>query len=304
MDTKGERMVRRGLSKRAAQEAIWGYALIAPTLLLLAIFFYLALGASLVISFTNWEIMTPAEWVGINNYVRLLQDKVFLQSLWNSARYVVMSIPIGQTLSLLLALALNSKIFLRSFFRLVYFLPVLTMPVAVAVVWKWIYNPSFGPISMLFQALGLPPVAWLTNINLAMWSIVIITVWLGIGYNMIIMLAGLQNIPRDYYEAAQVDGAGRWAQFRHITLPLLTPTLFFTTITSFISGLQLFDMVYIMTQGGPVNSTKTVVFFVYEEGIRAFRAGSSSAAAWILFVIIMAVTLVQLGMQKRWVHYE
>jgi multiple sugar transport system permease protein len=121
---------------------------------------------------------------------------------------------------------------------------------------------------------------------------------------MIIMLAGLQNIPRDYYEAAQVDGATPRAQFWHITLPLLTPTLFFTTITSFINGLQLFDMVFIMTQGGPMNTTRTVVFYVYEEGIRNFRAGSSSAAAWVLFVIIMAVTLVQFGMQKRWVHYD
>src|SRR4051812_22241232 len=178
-------MLRQSLSRRAVQEAMWGYALIAPTLILLAIFFYLALGASLVISFTDWAILTAPHWVGINNYVRLLQDKVFLQSLWNSARYVVMSIPIGQSLSLLLALALNSKIFLRNFFRLVYFLPVLTMPVAIAVVWKWIYNPSFGPISLLFQALGWKPLAWLTNVDLAMWSIVIITVWLGVGYNMI-----------------------------------------------------------------------------------------------------------------------
>jgi multiple sugar transport system permease protein len=272
-------MLRQTLHKRSIQEALWGYALVAPTLILLAIFFYLALGASLLISFTDWEILTVPHWVGIDNYVRLLQDKVFLQSLWNSARYVLMSIPIGQSLSLLLALALNSDVPLRNFFRLVYF-------------------------RLLFQAFGLQPVAWLTHVSLAMWAIVIITVWLGIGYNMVIMLAGLQNIPRDYYEAAQVDGANRWAQFWHITLPLLTPTLFFTTITSFISGLQLFDMVFIMTQGGPVNTTRTVVFYVYEEGIRAFRAGSSSAAAWILFMIIMAVTLVQLGMQKRWVHYD
>lgn len=192
-------MLRQTLRGRAVQEALWGYALIAPTLILLAIFFYLALGASLLISFTNWEILTPPSWVGLQNYVRIFHEEIFRRSLWNTARYVLMSIPIGQSLSLLLALALNARLPLRNFFRLVYFLPVLTMSVAVAVVWKWIYNPSFGPIALIFQWLGLQPVAWLTNVSLAMWSIVIITVWLGIGYNMIIMLAGLQNIPRDYY---------------------------------------------------------------------------------------------------------
>jgi multiple sugar transport system permease protein len=297
-------MVRLAPRGRTVQEALWGYLLIAPTLILLGIFFYLALGASLLISFTDWEILTEARWVGLRNYERLLQDKVFLQSLWNSARYVLMSIPIGQSLSLLLALALNARLPLRNLFRLVYFLPVLTMSVAIAVVWKWIYNPAYGPLALLFQWLGWEPLKWLSDVNLAMWSIVIINVWLGIGYNMVIMLAGLQNIPRDYYEAAQVDGANRRRQFWHITLPLLTPTLFFTTITSFINGLQLFDMVFIMTQGGPLNTTRTVVFHIYEEGIKAFRAGSSSAAAWILFVIIMAVTLVQLRMQRRWVHYD
>jgi multiple sugar transport system permease protein len=199
---------------------------------------------------------------------------------------------------------LNTNLRGRTLWRLVYFLPVLTMPVAVAVVWKWIFSPAFGPLATLFKALGLAPLNWLTDVDLALWSIIIINIWLGIGYNMVIMLAGLQNIPRDYYEAAQVDGARTWAQFRNITLPLLTPTLFFTLITSFIGGLQLFDMVYIMTKGGPLNSTRTVVLHIYEEGIQAFRAGSASAAAWILFVIIMAVTLIQFRMQRRWVHYE
>jgi multiple sugar transport system permease protein len=290
--------------KRALQEAMWGYILVAPTIILLGIFFYLALGASFVISLTDWDILTPAHWVGIDNYLVLLGDKVFRQALWNTTWYVLVSIPIGQTLSLALALALNMKLRLRNLLRLLYFLPVLTMPVAVAVVWRWIYNPTFGPISALFQSLGLIPLRWLSDIHLAMWSIVIISVWQGIGYNMIIMLAGLQNIPRDYYDAARVDGASRWMQLLHITLPLLTPTLFFTIITSFISGLQLFDMVVILTDGGPLNSTRTVVFHVYQEGIKGFRAGNSTAAAWILFVVIMVVTLAQLRIQRRWVHYE
>ena len=168
-----------------------------------------------------------------------------------------MSLFIGQALSLTLALILNTKIPFRNFFRLVYFLPVLTMSIAIAVVWKWIYSPMFGPIAMVFQKLGLKPIIWITNPTNAMWSIVIISIWMGIGYHMVIMLAGLQNIPREYYEAAEVDGANWWYQLFRITLPLLSPTLFFTLVTSFIGGLQMFDMAFILTQGGPMNTTRT-----------------------------------------------
>jgi multiple sugar transport system permease protein len=178
------------------------------------------------------------------------------------------------------------------------------MPVAIAVIWKFIYNPLYGPIAILFQSLGLEPISWLTDVKYGLLSIVVIAVWSGIGYHMIIMLAGLQNIDRSYYDAAQVDGANKWQQFTFITLPLLTPTLFFTVITSFINGFQMFDLVYIMTKGGPMNSTRTIVMYIYEEGIRNFRFGASNAAAWVLFIIIMSITLFQLRIQDRWVHYE
>jgi|WetSurMetagenome_2_1015567.scaffolds.fasta_scaffold27320_3 multiple sugar transport system permease protein len=292
------------LRGRALNEAVWGYILIAPTMILLGIFSYLSLIGSLGLSFTNWEVISPPQWVGLKNYIDLLQDKIFLQSVWNTVRFVLMSLPIGQALSLILALVLNSKIPFRNFFRLVFFLPVLTMPIAIAVVWKWIYNPAFGPFAMLFKSLGLKPIIWITSVNNAMWSIVLISVWLGVGYHMIIMLAGLQNIPREYYEAAQVDGANWWHQLFRITLPLLTPTLFFTMVTSFIGGLQMFDMAFILTLGGPMNTTRTIVYHIYEEGVRGFRIGPSAAGAWILFVMIMIITIIQLRTQKRWVHYE
>lgn len=289
---------------RALREMLWGYAMIAPTMLLILVFSYFSLGASFVISFTDWQVITPLKWVGLDNYRELLKDKIFLQSVWNSARYVLMSLPIGQAISLILALVLNTNIRFRNLFRLIYFLPVLTMPIAIAVVWKWIYSPMFGPIAMLFQKLGLKPIIWITNPTNAMWSIVIISVWMGIGYHMVIMLAGLQNIPREYYEAAEVDGANWWHQLFRITLPLLSPTLFFTLVTSFIGGLQMFDMAFILTQGGPMNTTRTIVYHIYEEGVRGFRVGPSTAGAWILFVIIMGITIVQLRLQKKWVHYE
>lgn len=301
------RIIRMGVFKlrgRALNEALWGYLMVSPVILLLFIFSYIALAASLYISFTDWRVLSPPSWVGLTNYINIFKDPLFLKGLWNTARYVLMSIPIGQSLSLILALILNTNIRFRNFFRLVYFLPVLTMPVAIAVVWKWIYNPSFGPIAIVLQSLGLKPIIWLTNVNMAMWSIVIISVWAGIGFNMVIMLAGLQNIPREYYEAAEVDGASTWSKILNITLPLLTPTIFFTLITSFINGLQMFDMVFILTQGGPVDSTRTIVFQVYEDGVRSMYAGTSSAEAWVLFVIIMVITLGQLKMQKKWVYYE
>ena len=200
------------LRGRALSEALWGYAMIGPTILLLVIFSYVALGASLGISFTDWHVLLPPHWVGLTNYINIFQDPLFLKGLWNTARYVLMSIPIGQSLALILALILNTNIRFRNFFRLVYFLPVLTMPVAIAVVWKWIYNPAFGPIAIFLQTVGLKPIIWLTNVKMAMWSIVFISVWAGIGYNMVIMLAGLQNIPREYYEAAEVDGASKSGQ--------------------------------------------------------------------------------------------
>jgi multiple sugar transport system permease protein len=292
------------LRGRALNEALWGYLMISPVILLLLIFSYLTLAASFFISFTDWKVLIPPVWLGLANYANIFQDPLFIKGLWNTARYVLLSIPIGQALSLLLALILNGQIPFRNFFRLVFFLPVLTMPVAIAVVWKWIYHPVYGPIAIVLKEFGLKPIIWLTNVNMAMWSIIIISVWAGIGFNMVIMLAGLQNIPREYYEAAEVDGASNFSRVIHITLPLLTPTLFFTLITSFINGLQMFDIVYILTQGGPVDSTRTIVFQIYEDGVKSMYAGTASAEAWVLFIIIMGITLVQLRMQKRWVHYE
>lgn len=293
------------MGRKERQEALWGYLFIAPTLVLLGVFTYLALGASFLISFSDWDVFNPAHWVGLSNYRAIFKDPIFTKSIGNTLRFVLISLPVGQGLALILALILNSKALkFRNFYRLVYFIPGLTMPVAIAVIWKFIYNPLYGPIALLFQSLGLEPISWLTDVNYGLISIAIIAVWSGIGYHMIIMLAGLQNIDQAYYDAAQVDGANKWQQLRHITLPLLTPTLFFTIITSFIGGFQMFDLVYIMTKGGPMNSTRTIVMYIYEEGIRNFRFGGSNAAAWVLFLIIMSITVFQLRMQNRWVHYE
>ena len=286
------------------REALWGYLMIAPLVLGLAIFFYFALGASAVISLTKWDILTPMEWVGLDNYVRLFNNPVFWKTLANTLRYTLLGVPIGIMVSLALAVALNSHIRFRPFYRLFFFLPVLTMPVAISVVWRWIFNPDVGLLNQALMVFGAPRYTWLSDPALAMPALVIMSVWMSSGYGMVIFLAGLQNIPREYYEAADVDGASRWRKFRYITMPLLTPTIFFNLVTSLIGSFQVFDIIFTMTKGGPLDSTRTLVYDIYDDGFHYFSMGRAAALGWILFLIVLMVTVVQLRVQKRWVHYE
>lgn len=286
------------------REALWGYIMISPMVIGLGIFFYVALGASLVISFTRWDLLTDPEWVGIHNYSYLLHNEVFRKTLQNTFVFSFLNVPLGMIVSLMLALALNTHIRFRNVYRLIFFLPVLTMPVAISVVWKWIYNPDFGLLNQALREVGVERIRWLNDPSYAMWALVFMSVWMGSGYGMVILLAGLQNIPREYYEAAQMDGANSLRRFYHITLPLLTPTLFFILITSTISSLQVFDIVYTMTKGGPLNSTRTIVYTIYDDAFRFFRMGRATASAWVLFVIILGITIIQFRTQKRWVYYD
>ena len=244
-------MANFGMGKTAQREALWGYAMIAPLVLGLAFFFYLGLGASLFLSFTEWDVLTAPQWVGLDNYRTFFENPLYLKFLWNTLRFALMLVPLGMLASLGMALALNQNMRMRGLFRVLFFLPVLTMPVAIAVVWKWIYAPDFGLLNQAVALFGGPRIKWLSDVNLAMFSLVLMSIWMGSGYGMVIYLAGLQNISRSYYEAAQVDGASGWQQFANITLPLLTPTIFFSLVTSTISAFQVFDIVYVMTKGGP-----------------------------------------------------
>lgn len=290
----------------ARREAFWGYLMIAPVIIGLALFFYYALGTSLYISMTQWDVLTAPQWVGFDNYTHLLSDPIFQKSLVNTAYYTLLSVPSGLIVSLLLALALNTRIRFRNVYRLIFFLPVLTMPIAIAVVWRWIYNPDFGLLNLVLKTFGVPRIKWLSDASWAIPSLTIFSVWAGSGYGMVIFLAGLQNIPREYYEAAEVDGANRWQLIRYVTLPLLTPTIFFNLVTSFISACQVFDVIYGLysTNGGKAPEyVRSIVYIIYDEGFHFFRMGNASAAAWILFIIILIITIVQLRVQKRWVHY-
>jgi multiple sugar transport system permease protein len=291
-------------SAMARQEAIWGYVMIAPMLLGFGIFFYLAVGVSFLIGLTEWDVLTAPKFVGVQNYINLFNDKIFWKMLWNTSRYALMAVPMGQIVSLILAVALNTRIRLRNIYRLLFFLPVLTLPVAIAIVWRFIYNPEFGILNQVLGLIGIAKIKWLSDPNWSMISLVIVSIWSSSGYGMLLYLAGLQNIPREYYEAAQVDGASNLRQFMNITIPLLTPTIFFNVVTSVINSFQVFDIVFTMTKGGPSNTTRTIVYDIYENGFQFFRMGYATATSWILLAIILVLTLIQLRAQKKWVHYQ
>ncbi|MFN8679485.1 MAG: sugar ABC transporter permease [Thermomicrobiales bacterium] len=296
----GSRSWRSG---RTADQTRWGYLMVAPMMIGFAIFFLIALVASLYLSLTDWKVIAAPNWVGLDNYVKLTQDTVFIEAVRNTAMLTVPNVILRLIFSMLLAIALNTKIRFRAFYRMLFFMPVLTMPVAIATIWKWLFDPGFGPINAQLGRMGLPKPEWLNQPETAAIAVVIVLLWSGVGYDMIIFLAGLQNIPREYYEAAQIDGAGTFRQFRDITLPLLTPTTFFLSVVAIIGSLQVFDLVYVMTRVGNINRFPTIVYYIYEEGFTNFRMGYAVSIAWVLLVIIMIFTMIQFWLQRRWVHY-
>jgi multiple sugar transport system permease protein len=289
---------------RRWREAAWGYLLIAPVMIGFAVFFLIALGASLYLSFTRWDMLTSPVFVGLDNYRTVLHDHAFRTALLNTVAITVPHIVLRLICALALAIALNSNIRFRAFYRILFFLPVLTMPVAIATIWKWLYDPAFGPINSFLRTIGVDnPPEWLSQPRSATVAVVIVLLWSGIGYDMVIYLAGLQAIPRDFYEAASLDGAGGWQRFRDITLPLLTPTIFFLSVIGVIYSLQVFDLVYVMTKIDQTNKLPTVVYYIYDEGFRNFRMGYAITVAWVLLAMILVFTIIQFRLQRRWVFY-
>ena len=292
-----------GWNLEARTEARWGYLLIAPMMIGFTLFFLLALVASFGLSLTSWDVLSAPVWVGIDNYLQLFRDSEFRAALRNTVAITIPNVILRLVFSLALALALNSNIRFRAFYRVMFFMPVLTMPIAIGTIWKWLFDPAFGPINAFLDLLGLSRLEWLSNPRTAVAAVVIVLLWSGVGYDMIIFLAGLQNVPREYYEAAQLDGAGSWRRFLDITLPLLTPTTFFLMVIAIVSSLQVFDLIFVMTQVGTANQLPTVVYYVYEEGFSNFRMGYAITVAWALLFMILVFTLIQFWLQRRWVHY-
>jgi multiple sugar transport system permease protein len=285
------------------QRMIWGYLFIAPQLIGLCVFALLPLLGVVGLSMTEWDGFGKVQFVGWNNFTQQFHNDAFWMALWNTVYYTLLVIPVSITLSLLLALALN-KVRGKTIYRLFYFMPVVTSSVSIGVIWIWILNGDFGILNQILKQFGIQGPDWLTDTDWVMPSIAMLSVWWGLGYNMVIFLAGLQGISRSYYEAADIDGANALQKFWHITLPLLSPTTFFITIMAVITSFQVFDQAYVMTQGGPAKASYTMVYHIYDQAFVHYQMGASSAAALILFLIILVFTLIQFRMSKRWVHYE
>jgi len=259
--------------------------------------------SSLWVSLHKWNLISPMQWVGVDNYRNLLTDPNTRDVFQHTLIYVLGYLPLVYVGGLALALALNQRLRGRSFLRATYFLPVVTSWVVVALVWKWMLNPSNGLVNQILGAFGLPQPGWWTDPAWALPSVILSSAWKDLGFVMVILLAGLQAIPGDLLAAAEVDGASSWQRFWRITLPLLSPSTFFVVVISLINGFQVFDQVFVMTAGGPAGSSQVVVGQIYDLTFRYGRAGEASALSWILFVLILLITAVQIRGQRRWVHY-
>jgi multiple sugar transport system permease protein len=282
-----------------------GYLFLAPALLLIGVFFFLPVAAALVLSFTDYDIYSlgdasNARWVALDNYARLLRTPLFWAALKNTFYFALVGGPLSIAASLAAALLVNARATrLKGLFRTIYFIPFVTTLVAVAIVWRYLYHPRYGLLNYFLGFLNLGPIDWLGDPRWAMPAIILLAVWKNFGYNMLIFIAGLQSIPEELYEAAHLDGASAVQRFRHVTLPMLGPTMLFVAVITMIGYFQLFAEPYVMTAGGPLRATTSVVLLMYEEGFRWWRMGYAAAIAFVLFLVILVATLIQFRLQRE-----
>jgi multiple sugar transport system permease protein len=292
----------RGVIERQQTRAAWAF--LAPALALIGLFFLVPVIGGLLLSLTDFDIYAIADpdnarFVGLRNYVQILTEPLFWKALGNTFFFVLVGGPLSVLVSLVAALLLNSKLTrFKSLFRSIYFAPVVTTLVAVAVVWRYLYHPRYGILNYVLGWFGIPEIDWLGDPTWAMPGIILLAVWKNFGYNMLIFIAGLQSIPDEMYEAAELDGAGWWDRFVHVTLPNLAPTFLFIGVITMIGYFQVFAEPYVMTQGGPLRSTTTIVLLMYEEGFRWWRMGTAAAIAFVLFAIMLVATLIQMRLQR------
>ena len=290
----GREMRRTALNPRMRRERREGYILIAPVCIHIFIFVIIPIVYAFILSFQEWNMLSPdKDFVGLGNYERMLSDSVFFLSLKNTLWYTVWSVPFCLVLSLLLAVAMKRRSAVNSFLRTCFFLPVIVSLVVTSVVFTWLFDPMIGLVNYYLGKIGIGPLVWLSDPDLALPTLVIVSIWKSLGYNMVIFLAGIQSIPDVYYEASRIDGANGVQQFFDITLPLLKPTTLFVLIMSVMSSFQVFDQVYLMTSGGPVNRTKVIVFYIYETAFYFFDMGYASALSFVLFLMILILTIIQ-----------
>ncbi|MCK9286670.1 MAG: sugar ABC transporter permease [Sphaerochaetaceae bacterium] len=292
------------MTRRAKRDMFAFLGFTFPNFFLLGVFVFWPILYSLYLSFFKWNMIAPKKtFIGLDNFQTMFNDPVFWLVTKNTLILAFFTVVVKMAIALGLALALNKNVKGRSVYRAIIFSPTFTTSVAVAMVWGWIFNPNFGLLRVFMRPFGIPPLDWLESVTHSLPAVIIVLIWSGIGYDMVLFLAGLKNISLEIYDAALVDGVSPWQNFWYITFPLLSPTTFFLTITGFIGALKAFDIVAIMTDGGPLNTSNVIVHFLYQNAFQWFKTGYASALALILFVIIMAITLVQNRLSRRWVHY-
>ncbi len=294
----------RPRSRLRRTEAIEGWLLIAPLMLGMLVFVYGSTLVSLYMSFTSWDGLGSSRFVGVKNYASLVTDKVYIQSLKNTAYFTAGSVVPAMACGLGLALLVNRKRRGVTLFRALFFLPVVTSSIAIGLVWSWMFSSYYGIINSALNLFGIPSISWLGSVVWAMPAVIIVSVWFQVGYNMVLFLSGLQGIPEHLYEAAKIDGATGLQQFRHVTLPLLSPTTFFIAIISIIGSFQVFNIIYVMTGGGPGYTTSVYIYYLYQTAFNHFKLGYGSAMAVALFVLLASLTFFQWKMADRWVFYK
>ena len=286
------------------RNSVMGWVMISPILVGIALFAVLPVLFSFYISFHEWDMLHEQQWVGAANYVKIFGDKMLCVISKNTFTYCIIAIPGAIFFGLLLALAMNAKIKGVALYRTAFFMPNITTTVAVCIVWSWLYNKDYGLFNNVLNMLGFDSIKWITSKKMAMPSIAIMSIWQAMGYDMILLTAGLKGIDETYYEAAQIDGANGWQSFWKITLPMLTPTLFFLVVTHCVSYIQMFDAAFIMTEGGPGHATRTFAMQIYNTAFEYFRMGEAASYAWVLFAIVFVITVIQFKLQDKWVNYD
>jgi len=295
---------QRRISPRVRRDRNSFLLFVAPNFILLSVFVFWPIIYSFCLSFFKWNMIAPKKtYLGFANYASLFNDPVFWQVARNTLILAAATVIIKLSISLGLALALNTRIKGQALYRAIIFSPTFTTSVAVAMVWSWIFHPTFGLLRVFIRPLGLRAPDWINEVNFSLPAVIIVLIWSGIGYDMVLFLAGLKNIPRELYDASMVDGASAWQNFLYITFPMLSPTTFFLTVTSIIGALKAFDIIAVMTDGGPMNSSNVFVLYLYQNAFQWFKTGFASALALVLFILIMGITLFQNRLSRRWVHY-
>jgi multiple sugar transport system permease protein len=297
---------RRRRGARGTARLMWrersAYAFLAPGLILFSIFTVFALAFAFYLTFREWNILEPEKpFVGLQNYRDMVGDEDFRRSVINTFYFTGASVPLGMAIGLSIALLLNQPLWGRTILRTLFFLPVVTPFVVAAIVWKWLYNGDFGPINyyLIKTHLITEPLLWLSDKNLAMPAVVLMSVWTSVGFSMVVYLAALQAVPGELYESARIDGAGAWARFRYVTLPMLAPSTLFLMVMGIIGSFQVFTQIYIMTSGGPVNRTSTMVYYIYESAFKFYEMGYASTLAYALFLLSLVFTALQLRLYRR-----